>query len=763
MRKCVVVIVLLSFLLSALTGCNRTNGTITSLTSDISSNNEETGLFKIEVGNDSSDYYVCKELDYVLKDPVKKTIAYGGLISDSSVWLLVLAETENAFFYLEQFDLDGNKLREIKLAEYSEIDINAIPFLFEVDNTLCIVSDNFPSGIVVNRVDLTSFEVSSFSIQIPDALYGTLLGFRDGVFYVKTGNSQGEVRCFGYDIVSGESKFETNPDLDAQYFIWRENDIYQLNRSDDSKTYHIFSTGQKIEDYGVTCLPSEYGEIIFLHNSQYFINNDGIWTIDEKNSVWENLIVWSNTEMSKTDNAYDQYTLSKSGDRFLACGRNAYNVSLFTLGKDPGEGKQVLKLWGSYIDDEVLNAISIFNSTNQHYTIESYEYRDLVDPDDYEDKDGWTDSRKYDEAVFEYLWKSIRKGDGPDILLRDAEYSGENRSDSRYYEYGDLFLDLLPLWNDEDEDWKDQFYPNLLQLMKNGKSLYAVPYKFRIASYVSKDQSILDIQPTYSAWLSYLEDNADGRVLCQMTGPEFLRKCLLYDLGAFVDTESNKADFSCQEFKDMLTLSKKYLLSQAEQDNNKERESILDEYYIGGGDLNEIVTGRTYENKALYKLLSKIGGIGRFVPESIAITSNCHAVDGAWDFIKLILSDEMQEFNMRREDSDNISLFDMPVRVNSMDYLLDFYTHPKQHEAYWISVNESDDNFSIDSIRPITEENAKGIMDYVSSIDYISYSDSEIVDIIMEETAPYFAGQKTQDEVIRIISDRVQTVLNERR
>ena len=44
----------------------------------------------------------------------------------------------------------------------------------------------------------------------------------------------------------------------------------------------------------------------------------------------------------------------------------------------------------------------------------------------------------------------------------------------------------------------------------------------------------------------------------------------------------------------------------------------------------------------------------------------------------------------------------------------------------------------------------------------ISENDREISNIVLEEAAAYFAGQKTSGEVVALIQNRVQTLVYER-
>ncbi|MBR5058613.1 MAG: hypothetical protein IKX04_08600, partial [Clostridiales bacterium] len=131
----------------------------------------------------------------------------------------------------------------------------------------------------------------------------------------------------------------------------------------------------------------------------------------------------------------------------------------------------------------------------------------------------------------------------------------------------------------------------------------------------------------------------------------------------------------------------------------------------------------------------------------------------------LLLSPDVQECYMRAEDPRDIGFHNFPVLRSSMEYMLDFHLNPKDHEEYWrhaYSDVDMAEEWTIDMMTPMTEEEAQTVRDFISSVDYVYYSDIEIVSVVMEESAAYFAGQKSIDEVVAIIDNRVQTILNER-
>ena len=94
--------------------------------------------------------------------------------------------------------------------------------------------------------------------------------------------------------------------------------------------------------------------------------------------------------------------------------------------------------------------------------------------------------------------------------------------------------------------------------------------------------------------------------------------------------------------------------------------------------------------------------------------------------------------------------------------MLDFLKHPEEHENFWRERNAEDPDWKIDDEVPLTDEESRKFVELVESLHLVEYPDTEIIDIIMEETGPYFAGQKSEEEVISIITNRVRIILEER-
>ena len=196
---------------------------------------------------------------------------------------------------------------------------------------------------------------------------------------------------------------------------------------------------------------------------------------------------------------------------------------------------------------------------------------------------------------------------------------------------------------------------------------------------------------------------------------------------------------------------------------------------------------------------------------SFAISAKSPVIDGAWDFVSYFLSPEYQ---------DSLE-YTFPLRVSSLEKLADKVVaqqaeEKKNWEEYLQNYGgndyiidddmvvmptaeteapaeteeplETDEDVALDTDiiveEPIigggvigmpnpfpqdefraclTEEMADEIIEFIKSLDHVLRYNVPVNNIIKEEAAQYFAGQKSLDDTARIIQNRVSTYVAERR
>lgn len=107
------------------------------------------------------------------------------------------------------------------------------------------------------------------------------------------------------------------------------------------------------------------------------------------------------------------------------------------------------------------------------------------------------------------------------------------------------------------------------------------------------------------------------------------------------------------------------------------------------------------------------------------------------------------------------------MTVSAFDKVMKELQEPKYYMDY-----ETGEKVVLDSVGyigtteyklgDITDADIQEFKDYINGITNVSTnSDSAILDIVMEEAAAFFAGDKTEDEVAGLIQNRVNIYLSE--
>ena len=142
----------------------------------------------------------------------------------------------------------------------------------------------------------------------------------------------------------------------------------------------------------------------------------------------------------------------------------------------------------------------------------------------------------------------------------------------------------------------------------------------------------------------------------------------------------------------------------------------------------------------------------------VSITQGSDCPNGAWRFIETLLSEDVQKAFCEQLVDSYQSFF--PINRNAFEEAgkdsVDIFNHNKELEyASWFGGSDNLGNYvnveDLDKLKVVTE-----------SVNHIYRSDADIDIIVYEEIQPYLAGDKSLDEVIKIMNDRARTVLNER-
>ena len=537
-------------------------------------------------------------------------------------------------------------------------------------------------------------------------------------------------------------------------------------------------TKTKDEEYNWLNSLSIYNATIGSDGCVYTTTPVGVSKVDMQKKTTEELFNFSWCGVSRNILTNMQIA-SVEEDSFLLCGSVYHNegftniyssgeefkVILFSKAdKNPHAGKTILELYASYgyVEETVGDAIMKFNETNGKYFIEVTDrytveignaYNDINSDDELS-----TISDKYSADMSNQLAMDIINGDGPDIFM-DVSYYGQLNNDN-------YLADLSPYVKDLDSD---KYFTNVFECSKVDGKLYNIPISFTIegiqtdAKYAGKS----GVGFTTEEYVDFLDTALNGEDIITSGQAHYFTQLF----GAMSDQfiKNGKADFSGEDFA---------ALAEYVKDNVRESSLSWDEqdsgYIITHDPLNMDSEPQTAINSSVYGFYGYFSNINELnganailgLPSSdgrgpmlgaytsVAISAQAYDVDACAEFVKMLLSDEVQEelgksgsFTLNREVFEEVG-----------HEAVDYFNENSINGMFYYGYPEAPQNRV-----KFTYEQVEDLERTIESCSKMNTQDASINVVLVEEMPAYFSGQKELDEVVKIAQDRVQKVLDERK
>lgn len=431
-------------------------------------------------------------------------------------------------------------------------------------------------------------------------------------------------------------------------------------------------------------------------------------------------------------------------------------VARFTkIPADEVKEKKVITLACAETDFNVTQAIVKFNKENEEYRILLQDYSSLYGSEfDY-------------SAGLTKLNADIVSGKIPDILVLNSRMPVDS-----YISKG-LFEDLKPYIENDSEMSMDDFMPNIIEAYSVDGKLYRLVPKFSIQTVAAKASDVgkergWTVQEAMELWDSKPEGT---EFMSRMTRENMLWYCISMSGGQFIDQKTGKCSFDSADFVKMLEFVARF-------PEETENTSYDDDYWINYDSLwreNKVLTTTvTLGNFQYYNYMEKgtfgeditlIGfpssdGDGSAIQGTIelAMSSKSPYKDGVWEFLRVYLLDEYQG------SSDG---WGFPLSIKYLDKMAEEATKRPHYEDENGNIVEYDDAYYIDGveiiIEPMSEAEAQAVKEQLYTFDHLYVNDENLINIIKEEAAAYFNGQKKAEDVADIIQSRVQIYVNEMR
>lgn len=421
---------------------------------------------------------------------------------------------------------------------------------------------------------------------------------------------------------------------------------------------------------------------------------------------------------------------------------------------DPADVKEkkIITLAMAYMDWSVRSQVIKFNKADEEYRITIQDYSTYATEDDY-------------NAGITRMNADIVSGKVPDILLLNESMPVES-----YMSKG-LFEDLNPYIEKDSELDINNFMPNIMEAFSRNGKLYVLVPNFSVQTLVAKTSDVgpdrgWTVQEAMALWDSKPEGT---EFLNATTRDEMLSNCMRMASSQFIDPESGKCSFDSEEFIQMLEFINRfpkeidddyYTDQYWENYESQWREGkVLTSYgYIGDfRNYNNMEKGTFGEDITMIGFPSSDGDGSVIVPGSeFAMSSKSKDKEGAWKFLRTFLTEEYQS-----------EIYGFKLSINQMKKMAAEATKKPYYEDENGNKVEYDDTIYIGGVEiaidPMTQQEADDLLEQLLSFKRISRQDDALKQIISEEAAAYFAGQKSAEEVARIIQSRAQIYVNETR
>lgn len=501
----------------------------------------------------------------------------------------------------------------------------------------------------------------------------------------------------------------------------------------------------------------------FSGSGNTLMASDGnyLYSVDIGTGVSTKLLSWLDSDI----NASNLTGVAAVGDdqilvlcnRFSMKGNNTFEMG--TLTKTPASEipeRTLLTLGAEYLDSSLKDAVIDYNRKSNEYRITLVDYSQYNTDDDY-------------TLGSQQLDRDVISGNCPDIISLSTGHQ------DKYIAKGAL-ADLSTLMEKDDSISQDNLVAGALKAYTSDGKLYGMPYSFNVQTLIASVKLVGDRTSWNMADMAQVIEGLDDTVTVMeyTTQVGFLQQMVYQNMNQFVDYGKATCSFDSDAFKQLLTASAK-LPTEDELygDNSDEATISSDDGYqmLQSGDLlmtTSYISGDSYSLKEFYGIYNNkdfgmvnIGyptdegsGVQVSVSGGLAISAKSKYTDVAWDFIKTLLSDDFQG-----------DQWNFPVTKSALDKALaeameqDYYTDENGEKVYYDqSTYIGDTEYTLS---PLTQEQVDDFKAMVDGASVGGNYDTDIMDIINEESAAYFSGDKSAEDVAALIQNRVSIYLGE--
>ncbi|MBD5543448.1 MAG: carbohydrate ABC transporter substrate-binding protein [Lachnospiraceae bacterium] len=465
----------------------------------------------------------------------------------------------------------------------------------------------------------------------------------------------------------------------------------------------------------------------------YCYDSEGIYgySLDQKKTY--KLLDWNRSDLNSEilDNICEL-----DSDAFICTTTNTgmpenINGILLLSKRTKKDNRMELKMAGVSIPQLIKTAVTKFNRTNEEYRIE------IVDYESYED-------------ALPKINAEMIGGEGFDLLCL-------NNLPKKQYEEKGLLEDLY-LYIDQDSELKrEDILPDILRTLETDGRLYEITPGFAVGTAVGRTALTGDeIGISLQRIEEVLSNQQQMRVFFQET-----REGVISHLCSYLSREG--AVFSKEMIKEYLLFAAR--LSQDAEDRSLAESVKNNQFLLMTGTCMGFEDILTYEHMfgedsafVGYPLPDGSGNELHCMGMNIGICSAGNEKEGAWEFLKFLLTEQFQY--------DTVYPDYFPVQKDAMERALKVVSASeayvdktgKEIRPYHCDVTYEDVELSL---KPMSEEEKEQFWELLHSLKYEYTYDKQLSSIISEEANAYFMKQKSLEEAVDSMEERVKLYFEE--
>ncbi|MBQ7359656.1 MAG: extracellular solute-binding protein [Lachnospiraceae bacterium] len=414
--------------------------------------------------------------------------------------------------------------------------------------------------------------------------------------------------------------------------------------------------------------------------------------------------------------------------------------------------KKALTIACYWMDSRLKKRIIDFNKTSELYRISVEDYSQYATEEDY-------------TAGYTRLNNDILAGKIPDMMVLD-----QNMPIESYISKG-LFADIYEFIDNDPELNREDYFANVFEAFSRNGELYCIVPQFQVNTVVVKKSDVGDMTGwTMQEAMEILNSKPEGTSFFAFDenrnsqGYTLINNCLTQ----YVDLNTGLCNFNSQSFKDVLT----YVASLPEEANiNYDDPDIWNKYETQYRDGTTLAANQSvysfdslvYNQHGMFgEPIVYIGyptedrnGSNIYASNQYAITTKAEK-DGAWEFLRYYLTPEYQE-----------TVYNFPVHIETWWSKSEVATKKPTWTDENGEVHEEEYTYWMNGesiiLEPMSQEEIQDLYDFITSVTKVNFYDEDITNIIQEEVEGFYSGQKSVDEVVDIIQNRVQLYVDENR